>query len=203
MSKKVKISIKGNEFLIPSESVGSDNYSNGEQYIYMRAKLVASIIKQFVKKNYPNLKVWAGSDVYSGGSSVRVEVCNPDGSSVSPSIFEKISEWKHILQGGSFDGMYDIYNYREDNPCTDAGTPMKYFPSYVFIDNKPKWGSKEYWMNEWNEWCKKTDIGYTPTDNEKEWISNVVNKYGGWLGYNKQFMSKTVLKNIDTIIGCV
>ena len=79
MSKKVKISIKGNEFLIPSESVGSDKYSNGEQYIYMRAKLVASIIKQFVKKNYPQLKVWGGSDVYSGGSSVRVEVCNSDG----------------------------------------------------------------------------------------------------------------------------
>ena len=24
-----------------------------------------------------------------------------------------------------------------------------------------------------------------------------------WLGYNKQFMSKTVLKNIDSIMGCV
>jgi hypothetical protein len=202
MSKKVKISIKGNEFLIPSESVGSDNYSNGEQYIYMRAKLVASIIKQFVKKNYPNLKVWAGSDVYSGGSSVRVEVCNPDGSSVSPSIFEKISEWKYILQGGSFDGMYDIYNYREDNPTTDAGTPMKYFPSYVFIDNKPKWGSVEYWMNEWNEWCRITTSD-NMTENQKEWTNNVVQKYGGWLGYNKQYMSKSVLSKIDYIMGCV
>ena len=202
MSKKVKISIKGNEFLIPSESVGSDNYSNGEQYIYMRAKLVASIIKQFVKKNYPNLKVWAGSDVYSGGSSVRVEVCNPDGSSVSPSIFEKISEWKYILQGGSFDGMYDIYNYREDNPTTDAGTPMKYFPSYVFIDNKPKWGSVEYWMNEWNEWCRITTSN-NMTENQKEWTNNVVQKYGGWLGYNKQYMSKSVLSKIDYIMGCV
>jgi hypothetical protein len=168
----------------------------------MRAKLVASIIKQFVKKNYPNLKVWAGSDVYSGGSSVRVEVCNPDGSSVSPSIFEKISEWKYILQGGSFDGMYDIYNYREDNPTTDAGTPMKYFPSYVFIDNKPKWGSVEYWMNEWNEWCRITTSD-NMTENQKEWTNNVVQKYGGWLGYNKQYMSKSVLSKIDYIMGCV
>jgi len=202
MSKKVKISIKGNEFLIPSESVGSDKYSNGEQYIYMRAKLVASIIKQFVKKNYPQLKVWGGSDVYSGGSSVRVEVCNQDGSPVESSIFKKISEWKHILQGGSFDGMYDIYNYREDNPCTDAGTPMKYFPSYVFIDNKPKWGSVEYWMNEWNEWCRITTSD-NMTENQKEWTDNVVNKYGGWLGYNKQYMTKSVLKNIDSIMGCI
>ena len=201
MSKKVKISIKGNEFLIPSESVGSDKFSNGEQYIYMRAKLVASIIKQFVKKNYPQLKVWGGSDVYSGGSSVRVEVCNQDGSKVEDSIFEKISEWKHILQGGSFDGMYDIYNYREDSPTTDAGTPLKYFPSYVFIENKPKWGSVEYWMNEWNEWCRITTSD-NMTENQKEWTDNVVNKYGGWLGYNKQYMSKTVLNKIDSIMGC-
>ena len=201
MSKKVKISIKGNEFLIPSESVGSDKFSNGEQYIYMRAKLVASIIKQFVKKNYPQLKVWGSSDVYSGGSSVRVEVCNQDGSKVEDSIFEKISEWKHILQGGTFDGMYDIYNYREDSPATDAGTPLKYFPSYVFIENKPKWGSAEYWMNEWSEWCRITTSD-NMTENQKEWTDNVVNKYGGWLGYNKQYMSKTVLNKIDSIMGC-
>ena len=201
MSKKVKISIKGNEFLIPSESIQECSYDK-VTYVHMRAKLVASIIKQFVKKNYPQLKVWGSSDVYSGGSSVRVEVCNTDGSPVNSSIFEKISEWKHILQGGSFDGMYDIYNYREDNPSTDAGTPMKYFPSYVFVENKPKWGSPEYWMNEWNEWCRITTSN-DMTENQKEWTDNIINKYGGWLGYNKQFMSKTVLKNIDSIMGCI
>ena len=148
--KKVKISIQGNEFLIPSTSIQKCSYDN-ETYVHMRAKLCASIIKQYVKKNFPNLKVWAGSDVYSGGSSVRVEVCNEDGSKVNPIDFEKISEWKSILQGGSFDGMYDIYNYREDSPTTDKGTSMKYFPSYVFVENKPKWGTPEYWLNQWNE----------------------------------------------------
>jgi len=203
MSKKVKISIKHNEFLIPSDSIRYDEYNNNEPYVYMRAKLAASIIKQFVKNKYPNLVCSATSDVYSGGSSVRVNVCNKNGSKVDESIFHNISEWKHILQGGSFDGMYDIYNYREDSPTTDAGTPMKYFPSYVFIENKPNWGSKEYWMNEWNEWCRITDYNYTMTDNQKEWVDNIVNKYGGWLGYNKQFMSKSVLKNIDSIMGCI
>ena len=52
MSKKVKISIKGNEFLIPSESIQECSYDK-VTYVHMRAKLVASIIKQFVKKNYP------------------------------------------------------------------------------------------------------------------------------------------------------
>ena len=199
MSKKVKISIKGNDFLIPSESIGYDSYNNNEPYVYMRAKVVASIIKQFVKNNFPDIVVSSTSEVYSGGSSVRVNVCNKDGSSIHQNIFEQISEWEYMLKGGSFNGMIDMYEDREDKPTTDNGTPLKYFPSYIFIENKPNWGSKYYWMNEWNEWCEKT---MNPTDEEKEWIDKIVNNYGGWLGYNKQFMSKSVLKNIDSIMGC-
>ena len=200
MSKKVKISIDGNEFLIPSESIGHDSYNNNEPYVYMRAKVVASIIKQYVKKNYPSLVCSSTSDVYSGGSSVRVNVCNQDGSSVDSTIYDDIKKWEYMLKAGSFNGMIDMYEDREDSPSTDNGTPMKYFPSYIFIENKPNWGTKHYWMNEWNEWCEKT---MNPTDEEKEWIDKIVNNYGGWLGYNKQFMSKSVLKNIDSIMGCV
>ena len=198
-SKKVKISIQGNDFLIPSESIGYDSYNDNKPYVYMRAKIVASIIKQFVKNNFSDLVVSSTSDVYSGGSSVRVNVCNQDGSSVHQNIFEQISEFGNSLKGGSFNGMIDMYECREDKPTTDNGTDMKYFPSYIFVENKPNWGSKHYWMNEWNEWCEKT---LNPTDEEKEWIDKIVNNYGGWLGYNKQFMSKTVLKNIDSIMGC-
>ena len=202
MTKKVKIQIQGNEFLIPETTIGKDTYNGDKPYVYMRAKTCALIIKQFVKKNYPHLVCSATSDVYSGGSSVRVNLCKKDGSKVDQSEFDKISEWKWVFQGGTFNGMIDMYEMREDSPTTDNGTPLKYFPSYVFIDNKPNWGSKEYWMNEWQNWIDKTALDYTPTENEKEWIENVVNKYGGWLGYNKQFMSKTVLKNIDSIMGC-
>jgi len=148
MNKKVKISIHGNQFLIPSESIGYDTYNNNEPYVYMRAKLCASIIKQFVKKEFPNVVVSATSEVYSGGSSVRVNVCNPDGTSLPEADFKRISNWKYILQGGTFNGMYDIYEYRDDKPTTDSGTPMKYFPSYVFIDNKPAWDTVPYWLNE-------------------------------------------------------
>jgi len=201
-SKKVKISIKGNDFLIPSESIGYDTYNNNEPYVYMRAKVVASIIKQFVKQNFKDIVVSSTSDVYSGGSSVRVNVCNSDGSPVDEVIYEEIKQWEYMLKGGSFNGMIDMYESREDNPTTDNGTPMKYFPSYIFIENKPNWGTKHYWMAEWNKWLQITDLDYTPTDNEKVWIENVVQKYGGWLGYNKQYMSKSVLKNIDSIMGC-
>ena len=199
MSKKVKISIDGTEFLIPSESIGYDTYNNNEPYVYMRAKVVASIIKQYVKKNYPSIVCSSTSDVYSGGSSVRVNICNKDGSSVDATIYEDIKKWEYMLKAGSFNGMIDMYENREDKPTTDNGTPLKYFPSYIFIDNKPNWGTKYYWMNEWNKWC---EMIADPTEEQKEWIDKVTQK-GGWLSWNKEFMSKTVLKNIDSIMGCV
>jgi hypothetical protein len=200
MTKKVKIQIQGNEFLIPETTIGKDTYNGDKPYVYMRAKTCALIIKQFVKKNYPHLVCSATSDVYSGGSSVRVNLCKKDGSKVDQSEFDKISEWKWVFQGGTFNGMIDMYEMREDSPTTDNGTPLKYFPSYVFIENKPNWGSKEYWMNEWSNWKAMLDLDYTMTENEKIWTDNVVNKYGGWLGYNKQYMSPSVLKNIDSIM---
>ena len=148
MSKKFKFSIDGTEFQLPISQVREDSYSNTkEKYIYMNAKSAASVIKQFVKQYFPDIKVWATSDVYSGGSSVRVNVSNKDGSSVHQNIFEQISEWEYVLKGGSFNGMIDMYEMREDSPTTDNGTPLKYFPSYIFIENKPKWDSVEYWYN--------------------------------------------------------
>ena len=189
MKNKVKISIQGNQFLIPSDSVSYDKYNNNEPYVYMRAKLCASIIKQFVKKEFPHLKVWATSDVYSGGSSVRVSVCNKDGSSINESDFKRISNWKYILQAGSFNGMIDMYEDREDKPTTDSGTPLKYFPSYIFIENKPSWGSVEYWVNEWNEY---------QNNYESEWVEKI-KSLGAWLEYNKQFIDKKILDKVTSL----
>ena len=109
------------------------------------------VIKQFVKKTYPSLKVWSTSSVYSGGSSVRVNVSEKDGSAVNSTIFDKIQEWEYMLKGGTFNGMIDMYESEEDKPTTDNGTPLKYFPSYIFIENKPKWDSIECWISQWNE----------------------------------------------------
>ena len=187
MSKKFKFQLRGTEFQLPLSQVREDNYNNNEKYIYMNAKSCASVIKQYVKKTYPTLKVWAGSDVYSGGSSVRVNVSNSDGSPITDQkIWEDISSWKYTLQGGTFNGMIDMYETREDSVSTQSGTPLKYFPSYVFIENKPKWDSIEYWVSQWNEYQNSLDA---------EWTEKV-QRLGGWLEYNKQFMNK---KNVDKV----
>lgn len=147
--KKFKFRLNNVEFQLPLTSVREATW-NGvtEKYIYMSAKNSASVIKQFVKKMYPQIKVWATSSVYSGGDSVRVNVSKPDGSSVSEEIFNEIKKWQYILQGGSFNGMEDIYEMRDDSVRTENGTDLRYFPNYVFIENKPKWDSVEYWLRD-------------------------------------------------------
>ena len=185
MSKKLKFEMNGVEFLLPLESYREQEWNgNVEKYIYMSAKNCASMIKQFVKKEYPTLKVWAGSDVYSGGSSVRVNVCNPDGTPVDSDWFDKIKQWKWILQGGNFNGMEDIYELREDEVTTENGMALKYFPSYVFIENRPKWGSVEYWLNEY----RTLQDNLTNPDYQR--LVDGVKKAGSFLEYNKTYMTK-------------
>ena len=189
MSKKFKFSIQGTEFQLPISQVQEDSYNNNEKYIYMNAKSAASVIKQFVKQKYPSLKVWATSDVYSGGSSVRVNVSESDGSPVDSIIFDDIQKWESMLKGGSFNGMIDMYESREDKPTTDNGTPLKYFPSYIFIENKPKWDSIEYWISQWNEYQANIDA---------EWTEKI-QRLGGWLEYNKQFMNKKIVDKVASL----
>ena len=198
MSKKLKFSLNGQEFQLPLNSYREQTWGgNLEKYIHMSAKNCASIIKQFVKKNYPELKVWAGSDVYSGGSSVRVEVCNQDGSEVDYETFKEISKWKHILQGGNFNGMEDIYEYREDTLCTDNGMELKYFPSYIFIDNKPKWGSVEYWLNQYKEY--KDNINNPNYSKQREIMNEKYN--GSFLEMNKTYMTKKEYERCSLVLS--
>ena len=185
MSKKLKFKLNDNEFLLPLDSYREQTWGgNLEKYIHMSAKNTASVIKQYVKSNFPQLKVWGVSDTYSGGSSTRIYVCNVDGSPVDSDTYKKIEQWKWILSGGSFNGMEDIYEYREDELTTDAGMALKYFPSYIFIDNKPKWGTVEYWLNEYETF---KDNLYNP---DYARIVKLVKEKGSFLEFNKTYMTK-------------
>ena len=61
--KKLKFSINKNEFTLPLDSYREQTWGGSlEKYIHMSAKNSATVIKQFVKQNFPDLKVWAVSD---------------------------------------------------------------------------------------------------------------------------------------------
>ena len=127
MSKKIKIQISNQTFELPSNSLRFDKWNN-EPFIDMCAKNTASMIKQFVKKNFPNVKVWSTSDVYSGGSSVRVNVSNSDGSYISEKVYNEIRGFANSFKAGSFDGMSDCYEYYDEKLKKDNGTSLKYLP---------------------------------------------------------------------------
>ena len=195
MSKKIKLTILGEEYQLPISALvvkGSQKYNvNEETYIHMSAKHTASIIKQYVKKNFPDIKVWSKSQTYSGGSSVDVSVSNSDGSEIEQNVYEMISEFGNQFKAGSFNGMEDIYEYNEGTKTTDNNTPLKYFPSYVFCNNSPKWGSVEYWMNEYNNFKNMT-----PENPNYEHYMGMVENSGGWLNMNKTYMNNKEYTNV-------
>mgnify|MGYP001587446879 CR=1 FL=1 len=195
MSKKIKLTVLGEEYQLPISALvvkGSHKYNmNEETYIHMSAKHTASVIKQYVKKFFPEVKVWSNSQTYSGGSSCNVNLSNSDGSEISQNVFEQISEFGNQFKAGSFNGMEDIYEYNEGTKTTDNNTPLKYFPSYVFCNNSPKWGSVEYWMNEYNNFKNMTS-----ENPNYEHYMNAVKKAGGWLSMNKTYMNNKEYTNV-------
>ena len=189
MSKKIKLTILGEEYQLPISALvlkGSTQW-NEETYIHMSAKHTASIIKQYVKKFFPEVKVWSNSQTYSGGSSCHVNLSNSDGSEINQNIYEQISEFGNQFKAGSFNGMEDIYEYNEGTKVTDNNTPLKYFPSYVFCNNSAKWGSVEYWVNEYNNFKFMTP----ERPNYDTYIAA-----GGWLSMNKTYMTDKEFNNV-------
>ena len=200
MSKKIKLIIEGTEYQLPISAARLKENSkwNEETYIHMGAKHTASIIKQYVKKFFPEVKVWSKSQTYSGGSSVDVNISNSDGSEVNYNIYQQIQSFSNKFKAGSFNGMEDIYEYKEGTITTDNNTPLKYFPSYVFCSNAPKWGTVEYWLNEYQSFKNMT----SENPNYDSYMA-AVKKAGGWLTMNKTYMSDKEFNSVQSVLKIV
>ena len=149
--KKINFRFLDMTFELPSNAVQTDRWDN-TQYIYMGAKNTASVIKQYVKQKYgKRVTVWATSDVYSGGSSVRINLCEKNGSPAPYEFYQDIQSFANSFKAGRFDGMTDCYDYRDDEVTSDNGTKFQYFPSYIFVENKPPHGTVEYYLQEWKQ----------------------------------------------------
>ena len=191
MNKKMKVGFNKMNFERPSTALQSKRWDNNKPFINMNAKNTASVIKQYAKQKYGNsIVVWANSDVYSGGSSVRINVSKADGSSVSQNIYNDIQIFANSFKAGRFDGMYDCYEYREDSVTTDNGTQMDYFPSYIFVENKPKWDSVEYWMNEWNT--------FDPSNYSRPMVGNTL--WEQFMNFNSSYWKKGTLESLTKVL---
>jgi hypothetical protein len=142
-TSKIKLEIRGVKLTLPSECLRKANWS-GEPvtpYVYLRAKHVASLIKQYVKAKYPQIECSAKSQVYSGGDSVDVYLSTKDGYEVSDVIYKDVQSFGNIFQEGHFDGMQDMYEYRKYDVTTDNGTKIDGGAKYVFVNNRAQFGT--------------------------------------------------------------
>jgi hypothetical protein len=186
MTKKIKFQFNQMTFELPSNSVQTDRWDN-TQFIYMGAKNTASVIKQYVKQKYgKRLTVWSTSDVYSGGSSVRINVCSKNGSVTPYEMYQDIQNFTYNFKAGRFDGMTDCYEYRDDKPTTDKGMELKYFPSYIFVENRPSYGTVEYYLQEWKQ--------FDPSNYSCKMIGDTT--WEQFVNFNKGYMKAGMLDKL-------
>ena len=191
MSKKIRFQFDQMTFELPSTALQTKKWDNNKPFINMGAKNTASVIKQYVKLKYgSSVLVWSNSQVYSGGSSVNVNVSTSLGGPVPINIYNDIQLFAYNFKAGRFDGMYDCYEYREDKVTSDGGTELDYFPSYIFVENKPKWDSVEYWVNEWNT--------FDPSNYTRPMVGTTL--WEQFMNFNKSYWKTGTLEKLTQVL---
>lgn len=122
---------------------------DGKPTISINRILASKFIREFIKTRYPNrdFKYWVQSEIYSGGSSIRVYLSKFNGESIDEDIYQEIKSFCNSMKGGDFDGMIDLYTYRKDVKGED-GINLSFSTKYIFTSNNPPYGSKEYELKE-------------------------------------------------------
>jgi hypothetical protein len=142
-TSKIKLEINGVKLTLPSSTLMKSNWKGEavEPFFSLRAKHVASLIKQYVKSTHPSVVCSSKSDTFSGGDSVDVYLSTKDGNEVSDEIFKDVRSFGKLFQKGNFNGMIDLYEYNDSKPQTDRGTEISGGSKYVSINNRPQFGT--------------------------------------------------------------
>lgn len=117
----------------------------------------ASLIRQDLKKNFPNIKFRVQSQSYTGGNSIRVRYEN----AIPTDAIEKLLA---KYEDGKFDGMTDCYNY-DKNPENLPRTKYLFVEREVSAENKQ--AVKEKIAKE---------FGLKNIEDEQEWFA----KFRSW-----------------------
>lgn len=142
-TSKIKFALRGMTFQLPSECLVKTTYKGVPvtPFIRIQAKHAASVIKQYVKTKYPQIECAGSSQVYSGGDSVDIYVSDKVGNPISEEIYKDIDRFADLFQEGTFNGMIDMYEYSDEKLSTENGTEITGGAKYVFVNNRPKFGT--------------------------------------------------------------
>jgi len=145
MSKKFKFNLNGMTFQLPQKHLRTHGW-NGEELdspeICMSHVATASVLKQYVKKNFPDVVVSSSSSSFSGGNSATIYLSDYFGEGVDEDIYEDVYSFAKMFQMGKFNGMIDLYEYDSDRDMvTDNGTKIDVSTKWISVNNRPSFGS--------------------------------------------------------------
>ena len=142
--KKFKFQFNGMMFQLPMKHVQTTDWRGNpleKPIIRMNQAATAAVVKQYVKKMYPEVVVSATSDSFSMGNSVSIYISDEYGAEVSPSIISDVQSFGSNFVYGKFNGMEDMYEYHGKDLVTDGGTEMEAGTKFLHVQNKPKFCS--------------------------------------------------------------
>ena len=136
---------------------------NGRAY-YLMVSNVASAMKQVMNAMRKSglvsfTKMWAVSESYSGGNSVRANLYGADENTA-----DTLKKLGWAFSSGSFDGMTDMYEYKNGLKVEFNGEMLNLNSKYVFTENRPPWGTPEYDMDEMTRLVEKINTGEELTE---------------------------------------
>lgn len=102
----------------------------------------SSVIRQFIKQRWPELKFRISSDTFAGGDSVTVYIQKP----ITDKVYKEVNAELNGFQTGSFNGMIDLYEYKNKSGISVEVDKVKYNfnTKYMSVYNRPKYGTTEY-----------------------------------------------------------
>ena len=144
MSKKFKFELEGLMFELPIKYLKRVDW-NGKPLknpkVDMSHVAAANVVKQYVKKKYPNVVVSSSSSSFSMGNSVSVYLSDERGNGVDKSIVKDVDRFGSQFEYGQFNGMIDMYEHHDKDVRTDNGTEIDYGVKYFHVNNYPKFCS--------------------------------------------------------------
>ena len=145
MKEQINFKFLGLDFKIQ----GYINDYDGKKSMTVDCVQSGKMVKQYIKQKYPNhdFKVWVKTERYSGGTSLRINLSNTDGSPIDTYIYKDIQTFGNTLQMGTFNGMIDMYEKSDEVYRTNDGMEIDFFTKFVFTYNRPPFGTEEYEMN--------------------------------------------------------
>ena len=141
MSKKIKFVLRGIEFQLDEKFLKTKDYYGkpfSKPQIRIDHVAGASVVKQYVKKKYPNVVVSSSSSSFSMGNSVSIYISDEYGIEVDDKIIADVSAFGNLFRYGSFNGMIDMYEMNSNEVKTDNGTEIYLGVKYIHVTNRPK-----------------------------------------------------------------